>query len=251
MNLFQQAWRDLRSGENIDLYLTIVASLVLVGLNLLGLASDAWIAPLTLTVLALLAIGLLVTRHHISRQLRNLALYTGTGLRPRANMASFRQEGKDATEIVVVGISLVSAVIPHLDYLEQKMQRGCKLRFLLLNPQSVGMQAYNLASNIPNVQHDVEQTLNALAVLMQLEKTTKGKCEVRLSEVLLPVGISAFDPNKEGGFMNVEILGYKRHPGDRPHVLLIRARDEKWFDYFRSQYESIWKDSTPWRPAAS
>jgi hypothetical protein len=88
------------------------------------------------------------------------------------------------------------------------------------------MQTGGLISLVPNVQRDVEQVLNALTFLMRQSKAGSGVCEVRLAPVFLPFGIAAFDPAKVDGFMNVEILAYKRHPGDRPHVLLTQSRDQ-------------------------
>ena len=56
MKSFRQIWDDIRQGENIDLYLTILAAILFVILNLAGLAPDTFLAPLTLSVLALLAV---------------------------------------------------------------------------------------------------------------------------------------------------------------------------------------------------
>jgi hypothetical protein len=86
---------------------------------------------------------------------------------------------------------------------------------------------------------------------MQQSKAGSGICEVRLAPVFLPFGIAAFDPSKDDGFMNVEVNIYKRHPGDRPHVLLTHSRDQKWFAFFRDQYERLWADARPWQPPTS
>jgi len=63
MRALQQIWEDVRQGENIDLYLTIVVALVLAAANILGWAPSTWLAPITLAVLALLAVSNLKNRH--------------------------------------------------------------------------------------------------------------------------------------------------------------------------------------------
>ena len=251
MKLLQRIWDDIRRGENIDLYLTVVTAIGLAVLNIFGLAPQTLIAPITLAVLGLIAISNLGTRHYLEEQLQKLTTSSTSVLRGRSELPSFQERGRAASEIVVVGISLITAVVPRLDFFEQKMKDGCTLRFLVLDPKSPAVQIWNVISKVPNVQGDIEQTLKLLEILIQMEQTSKGKCEVRLSNVFLPFGIAAFDPSKDTGFMNVEMFAYKRTSGERPHFLLRRTRDGKWFEFYRSQYEQLWADSVTWKPTVS
>lgn len=41
MRILRQIWDDIRHGENIDLYLTILIAIPLAALNLIGLASQS------------------------------------------------------------------------------------------------------------------------------------------------------------------------------------------------------------------
>jgi hypothetical protein len=248
MQILKRIWEDISRGENIDLYLTVVVAFGLVVLNLLGLASASLIAPITLAVLGLLAIATLGTRYHIEKQLQRFTLSPPSGLRGRSELPSFRERGNSASEIIIVGVSLISAVTPNLDFFEQAMKSGCKIRFLLLDPASPAIQTWTMLSKFPDIQLDIRQTLKSLDILVQMKGETRGSCEVRLAPVFLPFGVAAFDPNKENGLMNVESLIYKGYLGDRPHILLTKAGDAKWFDFFKSQYEQLWDDSKIWTP---
>lgn len=251
MKVLRRIWDDVRRGQNIDLYITVVAAIGLAVLNLLGIARQALVAPITLAVLGLLAVTSLGNRYHVEEQLRKLATLSPPLLRGRSELVSFRERGQSASEIVVVGVSLVTAVSPYLDFFERKMEDGCRLRFLLLDPDSLAAQVWNATSKVPNVEADIKQTLKSLRLLIQMEQACDGKCEVRLSKVFLPFGLAAFDPGEDTGVMNVEMYTYKRTLGERSHFILTRAVNSKWFDFYRNQYEHLWADSTTWRREAS
>jgi hypothetical protein len=73
MKLLNKFWDEIKRGENIDLYLTVVASIILVILNLTGFASQSLVAPLTLAVLGLLAISNLGNRYQIQSLIEKLS----------------------------------------------------------------------------------------------------------------------------------------------------------------------------------
>jgi hypothetical protein len=198
-----------------------------------------------MAVLGLLAINSLGNRRHIEEQLGKIYSRSPSILRSRSELPSFQIRGQFATEIIDVGVSSISAVTPNLYFFEQKMKEGCKLRFLLLSPESPASQVFERINKISNVKADIEQTLKCLELLIQMEQTSKGKCEVRL---YLPFGLAAFDHDKETGYMNIEMYTYKITLGERPHIILTRAKDNKWFDFYRGQYEQLWDDSTSWQP---
>ncbi len=61
--ILEQVWNDIRHGENIDLYVTLVVAISLPVLSFSGTPqASTWITSLTPAVLALLAVSLLVNR---------------------------------------------------------------------------------------------------------------------------------------------------------------------------------------------
>lgn len=250
MEILRKIWDDLKHGENIDLYITVLLALGLVILNLIGVAPSTWLEPLTLAVLGLLAISTLGTRYFLEKQLERLISAPTFSLKDRSEMSTIRDMGQKSTEIVVVGIALVTAVVRNLEFFEQKIKDGCHLRFLLLDPESQALQTWSLVSKHPDVHGDIIQTLKLLSTLVELGEKTKGKCEVRISNVFLPFGIAAFDPTKDTGIMSVEIFAYKRAIGERSHFLLTRVKDSRWFEYYKGQYEQLWNESKIWKPVS-
>src|SRR5574339_555537 len=72
MKILRAVWIDISKGENFDVYLTILLALSLAVFNVLGIAPNTLLAPLTLSVLALLAIASLVNRHQSNKILEKI-----------------------------------------------------------------------------------------------------------------------------------------------------------------------------------
>ena len=82
---------DLRRGENIDVYVTIVVALVVAVLNLVGLFPASGLTSLVLAVLGLLAISGLTTRARLD-QLRDVVVQGGPGPAQAAFPASYQED---------------------------------------------------------------------------------------------------------------------------------------------------------------
>ena len=239
-------------GRLVPLITILVAAAVTV-LGILDFFQVTIVEGVTIAILTLLAVDALTERmtllEKIEYQLSNLP--SGSLLKPRTELPPLRERGRTASEIVMVGVSLISAVTPNLDFFEHKMKEGCRMRFLLLDPNSPSMATWNLMNKVPDSQADIATTLKTLEVLLKSAKTNKSKCEIRLSNTFLPFGLAAFDPSKDSGFMNVEYYTYKGTLGERPHIQLKRAKDAKWFEFYKSQYEQLWAEAVKWNPSSA
>ena len=70
MKLLRKIFRDLRQGENLEVYLSLVVALVLLILDVFGVASTEAIAAGTLATLALLAFSTLTNRQQTQKLAR-------------------------------------------------------------------------------------------------------------------------------------------------------------------------------------
>ena len=246
MRVFHKIWSDIRRGENIDLYLTVLVAFGLGILNIVGSAPPAWITSVTLAALGVLAISALRTEYHIGELLQKLPA-PSEQLQNRSSLMPVRELAQTASEISFLGVSGISVLINELGFLEQKMKAGCKLRFILLDPSSPALRTWILLDRIPTTEADIKTSLEILKGLMQMEKV-KGKCEVRLSKVYPPFALLISDINKNTGLMNVEFYTYKTTLSERPHVQLSQVHDKNWFDFYRAQFEQFWSDAEKWNP---
>ena len=103
--MLHHLWDDIRQGENIDLYLTILAALIFVVLNLAGVASASFLAPLTLAVVGLLAVTNLGNRPRMEELLAQKALTLADFFREE-DPQSYQEDVDKAGELWLVGVSL-------------------------------------------------------------------------------------------------------------------------------------------------
>jgi hypothetical protein len=171
-------------------------------------------------------------------------------LRTRREIPRLEDMGKDASEVLLAGASLIS-LVPYTYFFEQRLRTGGKLRFLLLDPNSDALAVWDMASRFPHTRADIERTLNNITEILRSTKPDAGQCEVRLSKVFLPFSLVAVNPATDEGRMIVEYHIYKSTLGERPHIMLTRDADRYWFDFYKDQYEQLWRDSPGWSPPQS
>lgn len=240
-------WSDLRKGENIDLYLTVLVAFGLGILNIVGSAPSTWITSVILAALGVLAISALKSEYHTGELLRRLTASTGEQLQDRSGLLPVREFAQAASEISFLGVSGISVLLNDLGFFERKIKEGCKLRFILLDPDSPALQTWNLLTKVTTTESDIKTALEFLKGLMRMERA-KGKCEVRLSKVYPPFALLISDISKNTGLMNVEFYTYKTTFSDRPHIQLSQVHNQKWFNFYKAQFEQFWSDAEKWNP---
>ena len=244
-----QGWKTwLRPNRIVPLLTLLVAGSAGV-LGILGIIQMSFVDGIIISLLALLSVDALTERLSILEKIedRLSKIPIGEQLLSRTQLLPARELARTATEIAFIGVSGISLLVNEVGFLEQKMKEGCKLRFVLLDPKSSSLQAWNLLVKVTTTGKDIESALEYLTGLMQMEKV-KGKCEVRLSKVYLPCAVLIGDPNKDTGSMNVEFYTYKTTLVDRPHVRLSRMQNRRWFDFYVTQFEQVWSDAEKWTP---
>ena len=127
MIFLKRLWQDIRHGENIDLFITVIVAIGLAILNLVGVTPTGLVAPLTLAVLGLLAVATLGNRYRLEESLETLNR-THTGLFQEKMPADMENELRNARELWLVGVTLNRTINTYYSMLEQKLARGDKVR---------------------------------------------------------------------------------------------------------------------------
>jgi hypothetical protein len=118
MKLLQRIWDDVRSGENIDQYLTIVAAIALTILNLAGVSLQSQLAPFTLAVLALLAINGLGNRFKME-ELLNAKTESLDSFFTDEFPPSYKTDFENSDVMWLVGVSLHRTIKTNYTVLEK------------------------------------------------------------------------------------------------------------------------------------
>jgi hypothetical protein len=154
---------------------------------------------------------------------------------------------KNAQEICFLGVSLKGIVSHHVDYLFSKAKEGCKIRFLFVDPVSPATNSVpelpadsSIDEVIASRRKDIEIVVGWLKPIVKT-----GNAEIRLTNIVPPYALTMIDPATDHGEIQVGMYVYKAISGasERPHFTITMSNSEKWYRFFKNQYEKIWIDA--------
>lgn len=237
MKMLRAVWADVKSG-NVDLYITVLAAVTLSGLNLLwpGRAST-YLAPLTLAILGLLAASSLGTRHQLQKGFEALT---------HANVFSKEFPAEAFGKCCLAArreIRILQTYIPGAKPLPDEVlvaaQAGCRVRVLLLNPEST--MAVQRIKDIGYAGDSRRSLVAAETLEASLRKRgmQANGIEVRFFDSLPPFSLFAAD---EQIFLGLFWPG-KENMGE-PH-LSLRESASDFGPAVSGAFETLWRTAIP------
>jgi hypothetical protein len=180
MTLWRRIAHDLRTGESLDAFVTAAVAIVLVILNLIGQLPQERLAGLTLAVLALLAIGTLVTRAKLESANNRTptapsAPYLHTDFPP-----SYVADLGGSGDVRLVGISLRRMLPSHHHAIIHRLKAGNAVQVLLVDPTSEAAALAEKRTGVPgSADGQMLGIHNSLALLRNISREVGGDLEVR------------------------------------------------------------------------
>lgn len=252
MRFFRNVWHDIRSGQNLDAYITISIALIVAVLGVAGVASQNVVFSAILAVLALVATGLLVNRqadkdlrNAISR-IENLDHLADKFFGREYNRYELQKLLRSSRKVFFWGINLARTIPLIKDDITYGLENGLEIRFLLIEPLSEAVKMAEFRSRDSTID-EINSTLESnLSILLNLsKKTSSGKLEIRCINYLPYCTAVGFDPHLRNGQIFVRLLTFKMHNEARPNFVLTSQDDNYWFSFFAEQFESVWNEAQP------
>lgn len=246
MRVLSRILHDIKRGENIDLYVTVAVALGLAALNLMGIAPETWIAPITLAILGLLAISTLGSRYRFEESLQKFTQSIDTFFLEEFP-TSFKNDFEVASELWLVGVTLSRTVKTYYSDLERKLSKGDTVKVLLVSPEGA---AAEMAETRVYGRSDVERTRREIRGILQdlcdLRQIAPDKLQIRTIQNPLGYGAVAVNPMLASGVLYLEHYPFKTIGGSLPKFIL-RAKDGRWYDFFRDEIGSLWDNGIEWK----
>ena len=243
MALLQNIWNDLKRGENIDVYVTVVAAVGLAILNIFGLATDTLVTSLTLAVLALITFSLLGNRYRLEGIAEEISSTEGNTILEDFP-EEFISELERAQEVLLTGVHQRATLNRYYLVFEQNLKRGGSMRVLVVDPDgsALKMSAMRYTGRV-NAEHERVRIQATLDSLCELKKVAPGKLEIRTIDYLLEYGACLLNPT---GKVYIERYTFKSVGGSRKPKVVYTRRDEHWYNLVNSELEALWESSVPW-----
>lgn len=246
--LFKRIWDDVKRGENIDFYLTVFVSFGLVFLGLVGVQLQGIIAPITLAVLGLLAVSTLRNRYLMEELGAKLATSSGSVLLEEFP-PSIATDIEKASEIWLTGVAL-RVLDNYYFQFEKALRNGCGMKVLLVNPSGSAIEMVASRSYVQGQTNRIERASNntrkSLDDFCQLRSITNGKMEIRTIEFSLGHRLVATNPDSVSGVLYIANYPFRTHGGSKPKFV-IQAKDGKWYDFYKEEFNLLWNSGIEWQ----
>lgn len=238
-------WRRWLDPSRILPLLTIIGAGIFLIASTVGGVSLSASEGVIITLLALIAIDALVERLQILEkiELKLNQLTPNNPLRKRNAIISPNKFAADAFSIHMIAVSAISVSTQYLSFYKRKLEEGCNIQIVLLEPNEQVLQVLDIQVNDNyNTKQHIESSIQALKSLTEFQ-TKENRCEIRLSKVFLPFSMVGIDFETSRGTMIVEYHGYKTTVDEQPHVLLAQEADNYWFKFYCDQFDQVWSDA--------
>lgn len=153
---------------------------------------------------------------------------------------------KEARDLLITGVTRNTLVMSNYNKFEEWLQRGCRIRMVLLDPASdavVAAAERYYAERSPDIVR--ERVRHTLRLLAELKRSTGGTLSVRLTTHPLAIGIVAVDgvPAVRSDTSALFIEYYTYQARGEPKFVL-QPGDGEWFENLLGEAEALWASST-------
>ena len=248
-----KVFQDIREGQNLEVYLTLVVVLVLLLLDVFGVVSTEAVAAGTLATLALLAYSTLTNREQMqhlvdtSAAIQAVAEQAISG-KPKADDFFWREKRflerdfAEASFIGIVGVTLSRTVRDYGDILESRLASDACIRFIMIDPASPAVRQAMLRSKGigESFYKDLlRPTIDRICNLADLAESS-GTVELGLLPYAPSFGLILIDPHEPYGRVIVEVYQH-RSSAFNPTFDLNAQRDSRWYKFFLEQFDLLWE----------
>ena len=154
---------------------------------------------------------------------------------------------KDAHEIYMCGITLGRTITTFSSLIQERVEKGCKLRLAFINPDpdsAASQTAARRSLNLDTAQLMATHVDSTIASLQSLYRQTDSKkrhnIEVYLLEYPPPYKIISIDGKGDRGIIFVELYACKVAPSEDP-VFIMTNEKYTWYKFFYNQVRKIVK----------
>lgn len=262
----QDAWKKFLTPSNVILIITLVVGLIAIPIRYftqgVSIIEQAVLAVVTLLAGAQLASNYSTIKQedkwetHQRTQLEIAEIiknFPSGHLKRRSNILPLEEFAESAKGILIIART-ASKVAGRFNFFQKQLERGCRLRFVVTNPkafrqndiETVTPKPLTGAQALEIFNAELKVTLQNIQHVQTLSENTPGKVEVRLVNYISNVSFVAVDEGNGRGKIIMELMPYKCHELERPHIeLTTHDPNTNWYELFLTTCEDIWKNASP------
>jgi hypothetical protein len=165
----------------------------------------------------------------------------------RNSRQTFEQFIENAQDLFLGGVALRTTGRGHRTLYKEKIEKGARLRFLLLDPESSDVAAIAATFPVPteHIANDIRSTISELKYLQGIMVSSgSGSVEVRLLKREPVFSFALRNVSEPNACLRADMRVYGLDTALRPGWELTHL-DGVWFRRFVQMCEALWADSKP------
>lgn len=232
---------DIVERKNLDVYVTVVAAVVVGALSVFDVLPVSKISGITLGILAILAFNSLATRAAVERA-RNSGgtLDRFTSYFP-PELIGARESSRN---VYICGLDLTRTIDQSFGAFQANLRfNNMRLRVLVVDPEAEesALDAKHPRSG-PDSAAQRAKIEASLRKLYRLRQDAGDRLQVRTTRVALTFGVNYLDVDRSSAVLYVQLYSYRLGGECRPMMKLTHA-DGEWFDCYHEQVEELWDNA--------
>lgn len=238
MRFIEEILSDIRKGEHIKTYLTILASLLISFLGFTKIATPEQLNSSILAILTVILFSLLQNRKSESSPARVEKIFS------KYAPNEFQGSVPQASKVIIWAVSLSKTMSSWEAEFSKALKRGAELEFLLVKQESSALKMAALTLSPQTSEDEENQKLrSSLKRLAQIAHSQDKlhRVVVRELDYLPPWGVLAINPDSNSGFMQVSLRTYETETTERLSFKLSAKKDGYWFKFVKNRYDLAWK----------
>ncbi len=239
-SFLRQVWKDIINGENIDLYLTILLSIIVGSLSLLGIVHLNLILSLTLTVLAMLAFSTLHNRNQIERFVK---LSQESPISFHSESPVTLERLKNSYSIFHNGITLIGSSNLWVQTFKDCLESNKSVQLVMINPYNeaaieVASQRFYKHQDPELLKKESELAIENFKPLLNIDSS---ESPLKFFNAMQPFSLWILDRKEPNAEMWVGFYPYRADK--EPWIHIYKKENKELFKYFCKQADLIWETS--------
>ena len=235
---------EIKQGENIDLYLTLVLALGLALANLIisifQIHIDYDISSLNISALFFVTITLLTNRRKLDLALELLHEFKKHDI-DDSFPETYSSDIRNAKELIQTGVHLNSNLNEYYGAYRQMLDNGGKLKMLMVKPDG---HAFDMAAmRFPGGVDAEQERTRAKSSLKTLEKLQEDfpSIEIKLVDYLLEYSAMIVNPTSIDSVIYIERYTFRIYGGSKKPKKVLTRNECKWFELYSHEINELWK----------
>ncbi|WP_157365101.1 hypothetical protein [Arthrobacter sp. QXT-31] len=239
MSFFAWALKDIKSRQNLDVWILAALAVIFAVLGIVGLDAK-FLGPCMLGLLGVLAISQIKSRDQISK-------VATTWQRGRTDIFSddfpeeyYNARAKASSHYFFAGMSM-KRTLPTMERdIKRILRNNGTVRILLPDPTDENLIQMIATTRSQNSEEVIVDIQNSLTSAKNIRSQLGTNLEIRTTRVLPRVGINALELGLPSATLMVQMYGFAPANEAKP-IFLLTPADKEWFEHFEDETDRLWK----------